>query len=359
MFGTYRTILALMVVAFHIGGVPQIGGYAVFGFYALSGYLMTFIMQKNYGYTPSGKYRYAINRMLRLYPMYWASALFTLILIAILGEAVTSDYHNALYLPSGFTETFKNILLFFPFRENPRLTPPAWALTVEIFFYILIGLGLSKHKKIVVGWFLLSIIYHALVIILRLGSDYSYYPIWAASLPFSTGALIFHFKDKLQTVVSSSRIVRGAFFPYLLGFFILFNWYIGRQLTYIGFNFNTFIFYSNFVLCALMIIVLAEKKSLPFISKKFDNWLGNFSYPIYLIHYQVGLVVLTGLGYLGLDYVRQDFNLMLITLPFLFGFSWLLILFIEKPIQIIRDKVKSKTDKKTANVTLGEVKSGN
>lgn len=49
MFGTYRAFLALMVVALHLGGIPKIGAYAVFGFYCLSGYLMTLIMQTNYG----------------------------------------------------------------------------------------------------------------------------------------------------------------------------------------------------------------------------------------------------------------------------------------------------------------------
>jgi len=54
MFGTYRIFLALMVVALHLGGIPKIGAYAVFGFYCLSGYLMTLIMQTNYGYTATG-----------------------------------------------------------------------------------------------------------------------------------------------------------------------------------------------------------------------------------------------------------------------------------------------------------------
>lgn len=68
MFGTYRTILALMVVFLHLGGVPRIGAYAVFGFYCLSGYLMTLIMQTTYGYSFQGVIKYGINRFLRNYP---------------------------------------------------------------------------------------------------------------------------------------------------------------------------------------------------------------------------------------------------------------------------------------------------
>lgn len=50
MFGTYRTLLAIMLIFLHLGGMPVIGSFAVFGFYILSGYLMTLIMQNNYGY---------------------------------------------------------------------------------------------------------------------------------------------------------------------------------------------------------------------------------------------------------------------------------------------------------------------
>jgi peptidoglycan/LPS O-acetylase OafA/YrhL len=39
MFGTYRTLLALAVMASHLLKVPGIGGHAVHGFFILSGYL--------------------------------------------------------------------------------------------------------------------------------------------------------------------------------------------------------------------------------------------------------------------------------------------------------------------------------
>ena len=64
MFGTYRTLLALMVVALHLGGYRVMGAYAVFGFYILSGYLMTLIMHVSYGYSTSGFGRY-VGTMVR------------------------------------------------------------------------------------------------------------------------------------------------------------------------------------------------------------------------------------------------------------------------------------------------------
>ena len=91
MFGLYRTLLALMVVGLHLGGIPKIGAYAVFGFYCLSGYLMTFIVLENYGSTVSGILRYAGNRFLRIYPMYFVSIIFTVVIICLLYTSDAAD----------------------------------------------------------------------------------------------------------------------------------------------------------------------------------------------------------------------------------------------------------------------------
>ena len=129
MFGTYRTLLALLVVVQHVGGIPVVGAYAVFGFYVLSGYLMTLIMQESYGYSLVGVKKYSLNRFLRIFPMYWIASLISLILIFVLGSNYTKSYHYVIYFPHDFSSVVNNLLLFFPFREEPRLVPPAWALT--------------------------------------------------------------------------------------------------------------------------------------------------------------------------------------------------------------------------------------
>jgi len=337
MFGTYLTLLALMVVFTHLGGVSEIGGYAVFGFFTLSGYLMTLIMQTNYGYTLSGILKYAINRFLRIYPIYWVAIAFSTVLILFVGESFSSNYHGSMYLPNDITEIAKNIFLFFPFRESPRLSPPVWALTVEIFFYILIGLGISKNKKYVLSWLALSVIYHVVVISKGLGGEYRYYPISAASLPFATGALIYHYKREFISYIGRIAGNTKEYLPALVFMGILINWYVGGLTAFRG-----AFFYSNFILCALMVVVLSEQKTLPYISKKFDKWMGDFSYPIYLIHYQIGLIVIVLLGVAGHEYERQSFIVLFVSIPFIFFFSWIFTIAIEKPIELIRTRVKKK-----------------
>jgi len=336
MFGTYRALLALMVVALHLGGLDAIGAYAVFGFYILSGYLMTFIMQKNYGYSLSGISRYAINRFLKIYPIYWGSIVLSVILIIFLGETFSSAYHNSIYYPRNIIESIRNILLFFPHMESPRLTPPAWALTVEIFFYILIGAGLSKSKKYVLCWLIMSMIYHAIVIFKGLGWDKKYFVIPAASLPFATGAFIYYFRDKILRQIKIICGKTAKYLPLIIFCAILLNWYVGYLSGYLRGVF----FYTNYFLCSLMIVVLSERKTLPFITKKFDRWMGDMSYPVYLIHYQVGLVVVYILGMIGLEYRRPDSVIFMISIPFIFITAWIFTVTIEKPIDLIRDRVK-------------------
>lgn len=90
MFGTYRLILAFMVVFLHLAGWPGFGEYAVFTFFCLSGYLMTFIMQQNYGYSSQGVKKYVVARALRIYPLYFAACLLSILTLLVLGEKATS-----------------------------------------------------------------------------------------------------------------------------------------------------------------------------------------------------------------------------------------------------------------------------
>jgi len=335
MFGFYRTFLAIMVVALHIGGIPWLGGYAVYGFYMLSGYLMTMIMQRTYGYSLQGASAYLFNRFLRIYPLYWVSIGLSLLLIVWLGEPYMSAYHQDMIFPQTWQDIVKNIFLLFPNLETARLTPPAWALTVELCFYVLIALGLSKHVKITLFWLGVSVIYH--IMALFLGWD-RYFSVFAASLPFALGSVLYFYRNALLQKLFGKQEVLVGYLPVLLLFLMFINWYVGYLLT----RSHELFFYTNILLCALMLLVLSSYKSLPFLSKKADSSWGDFSYPIYLIHYQVALVVLVALQAWGIDVQRPNILLMLVTIPFVFMVAWLLVVTIERPIEQLRSKVKEK-----------------
>jgi len=130
VFGLLRTTLALMVMVYHLcAEFLPFGRYAVFGFYIISGYLMTLIMHERYGYDFRGRRSYCLNRALRLYPQYWAAALFSILLIVVWGADTSARFHQSLYWPSSMAESARNILMvfpaWFPNSLDPRLVPPA------------------------------------------------------------------------------------------------------------------------------------------------------------------------------------------------------------------------------------------
>jgi len=152
MFGFFRAMLAIWVMAFHLVGIPVIGEYAVFSFFVLSGFLMTTIMHETYGYHASGIKKYALNRFLRLYPMYWVTISLSILTILYVGHEYSTTYKEVLYIPYNLEMIASNLLMifpqpvFYPFALEPRLSPPTWALTIEIFFYICIALHWVYQK---------------------------------------------------------------------------------------------------------------------------------------------------------------------------------------------------------------------
>jgi peptidoglycan/LPS O-acetylase OafA/YrhL len=334
MLGCYRTFLALLVVIQHLGGASVLGAYAVFGFYCISGYLMTRVVHEGYGYTAKGIGRYLINRFLRIYPLYWMSALLSITIILLFGDSATKSFHPDIFIPQTAADALRNLFIFFPQLESPRLTPPAWALTVELCFYLLIGAGISKSKRITLLWFALSVGYHLYAAINNYAWDDIYFTVWAASLPFSTGAFIYHFRKELTKILGwmPNKIVVGI----LLFALLPINWWIASQGNYV----RDIGFYINYALCAFTIAYLVNVQLLNDGHLKVDKIIGDLSYPIYLFHYQIGFLVMVCLGYIGFSNSRGDMLLAIISMPIILLIAALITRWIEAPIMQLRARIK-------------------
>lgn len=333
MFGAYRVFLALLVVLNHLAGAHEIGRYAVFGFYILSGYLMTYIMQRNYGYSLAGVKRYFVNRFLRIYPMYWIACLISLVLIGMLGAAYTKHFDAGMYFPMHWRDMSKNVLIIFSNMSRPKLTPPAWALTVELFFYLGIGFGFSRYRKLTLLWFFGSLCYTLVVNILGWSWEYRYFTIYAGSLPFSTGALIFHYREWLTGL--HSRYLGWPGMPVVYAVLVVANW----AASYAWGLPDSWPFYANYLLCALMTLALMDKSLLIWAKPGLDKALGDLSYPIYLIHYQVGLAVMAIGDHLDIGLERPSLFLAVISIPVIILAAWLIATMIERPLELLRRKI--------------------
>lgn len=293
MFGVFRFGLALNVMAFHILKVPNIGPFAVYSFFILSGFLMTTIMHESYGFNLRGLRKYSLNRFLRLYPTHWALLIITTIIIFITGDEYAHSINGAFRLPGNYFEYITNITLIFP-AWNPidvslRLSPSSWALTIEIFYYCLIGIGLSKNKKITLIWFCLSIVYLCFYMVLNKTYGAGYGNFLAASLPFSIGGMIYHYKLEIFTICKKITVKYGHVVTLLFILNLVMCATSHKWAPEEYWKVNVVGMYFNLLLSSILIVFLfyGGKK---YFSKKIDKFYGDLSYPLYLFHWSAACI---------------------------------------------------------------------
>jgi peptidoglycan/LPS O-acetylase OafA/YrhL len=326
VFGIYRTILACFVVIGHLGTAPFIGTYSVFGFYILSGYLMTRIMHRSYGYNFFGVSRYLANRFLRIYPLYWLSIFFSFILISLFSEQITTTVSESIYYPKEALNLIKNVLIILTVNTEPRLTPPSWALSVEFFYYVIIAAGLSRTKELTIIWFILSVSYTIYLLIGNASFSYRYYTIAAASLPFALGSLIFFIPIR-----NTNNININIFFTTTL---LVINYFLNQLTkTNIGFYVNIFLF-------SIIIFNLSKIKN-NFLTT-YDSLFGNLSYPIYLLHYQSGILIIWFFSKTNIEFQKGDLVYCLASLSLCLLLSYLLANILENRIEYLRNKIRPK-----------------
>jgi len=276
-------------MAQHLIGAPFIGVFAVHGFFILSGFLMTTIMHETYGYTLRGFFSFWVNRLIRLYPVYFCVLGLASFLLLVYGEAIAREYRAVIYFPSDWRGWLANLSMvyphFFPGTEAPRLSPATWALTIELFFYVCISMGLSRSRFLSLFFFAASATYILITFLFDLGAVWRFGAIASGALPFSLGALLYHYKafilNKLKRFQSPWTIA------------VIFGIYVanpamvemGERIT--GIIFLTPAYFLNYFIHFLLIALLIEPKSFP-IPVKWDKAIGDLSYPIYLIHWQAG-----------------------------------------------------------------------
>jgi peptidoglycan/LPS O-acetylase OafA/YrhL len=127
---------------------------------------------------------FLFNRFLRLFPAYWILLLASLSLFFLVGEPNSINYRSSMYFPDSLSLWLQNFSMiycsFSPSEVVLRISPPTWALTIELIFYFLIAFGISKNAYITVFWVLLSVVYVACTFLLGLSYEYRYSAIFLA-----------------------------------------------------------------------------------------------------------------------------------------------------------------------------------
>ncbi len=324
MFGIYRYGLAFCVVSSHLWSNMIVGpaAYAVWGFYCLSGYLMTLILNERYGFTPRGLTRYAVNRLLRIYPAYYVICIGMFILFYFVPDT-SSRFLPNLRMPATVQGWCYSLLLMTA-PDGNELLHGSRALRVELWYYVAIALGLGRSRWTARVWFALSVVYTLWLLAHHAPFPERYVFVASCSLPFSFGCLIYHIRDRLPVIKSPWAALSAA------GFWWLHVWLAqGIPQGPLVFGLYSSLLFSGFAMVTLIRLHPAE---LPEWMVKLDRLAGNLSYPMYLCHWGVGIT----LTWLLPGTTRMNPLVFLLGFPAVNLVSYLIYRHVEEPLQSLK-----------------------
>ncbi|RRU23564.1 acyltransferase [Stenotrophomonas sp. 278] len=339
MLGSFRFFLAICVVLFHLTAqIPNLGQFAVECFYVISGYLVTMILTKTYKFEFKS---FALNRFLRLYPSYYALALLTLAMWFILPRM--DEFHACWVWAGRATDVIGNLLIwpwtFFPDQPGNykfRLIPSTWSIAVEICCYALLWAFAARSWKWTVATLVASASYHAYSLYSGMDPSTRYSPVSAAMLAFATGSLAYR---------ASSFVVRHrpawmgatAAQPFLLllavGAFLA----VWKASTYDGTATSNPFYYGVIIVAAAAALMFHGIRATGVLGWV-DRWLGDLSYPVFLIHYPAGYLVWLALGQ---PEAMRSWSIALWAIPVSVAISAITILAVDIPLRRTRDRIRA------------------
>jgi peptidoglycan/LPS O-acetylase OafA/YrhL len=358
--GIYRFLLAIAVVYFHFGGGGwAVGRMAVFAFYLISGYVIyrvldgTYLQQQN---LLSGILSFSGNRLLRILPLYLLVTLLTFALVHMRHSIVFSlngvpgenpytmfpDRLLSLSFPSAselllFSWSFKWVGNYPLLNFGPDIVPQGWSIGVEMIFYFVAPLVVVLSRYY--AWTpAIAALFGTAMFVWGFASmstfsqvdNVFYKNFFPSSLLFFTGGGLYMLTNRIPWrvpfAVTSIIVACYGFWACL--------WASRHEPSVNGFFFN--------VLSTIPIGAIVIFTRLPITLRSLDRTLGNLSYGIYLNHFLVAALMLTGCEALGKPVFGR-----LNQLPFGYYAMALSVLaaagtyyFIEAPLEKVRTSVR-------------------
>lgn len=311
--GVLRFLLAVCVVVGHTQffmGNGFIGGpIAVEIFFIISGFYMSLILNEKY--TGSGSYKLFItNRFLKIYPSYF----FVLLLTIVISLVYFKYTSHALYLqpyisniqsmpiPATIILILSNIIIFgqdivmflgvnipsgtIEFVSNFRntnpplftflLIPQAWSISIELMFYVIAPMLVRRSAIFITSMIIGGLLFKYFFIINEMGLSwdpwtYRFFPSEIAY--FLIGSLSYKINCAIKkNYTPLVKLISLMLFVTIIGMIIEYRMYVS-DYSYI------YLMIASFI--SIPFIFNLTKKS------SIDRYIGELSYPIYLIHFLV------------------------------------------------------------------------
>ncbi|RZK45189.1 MAG: acyltransferase [Hymenobacter sp.] len=339
-----RFIAALAVVLYHfafrgyhadnlspveypaLGEVFKYGYLGVELFFIISGYVVLMSAQgKTLG-------QFFTSRVTRLYPAYWVACTFTFLVERLFGPAEhTLEWSPALY--ASLRVYLANMTMVQNFIRIADLDGVYWTLKLEIIFYLLLAiLILLKWFRYLVPILLIWLIYCAVIGPVTHGKPLTFllFPRFA---PFFIAGMLFYM---LQTNQSARWKLYGLLLVTyglaLRSSKVLFENAI--ELYHYPYSLPvTWILITSF----FVVFILITHRLLQISQTKWIALAGALTYPIYLLHHNVGYIVFKRLG----NRVNK-YELLLGMLLVLFGLAYLLHTQVERRYTSVFSRVLQK-----------------
>lgn len=322
-----RGIAALSVVIYHyfyrydeIYGHQGItlawsgfGQYGVHLFFMVSGFVIFWSLNN-----VQRPLDFLVSRFSRLYPAYWAAVIVTFITIYSFG------------LPGrevSIENVALNFLMFHEYLKVPHVDGVYWTLTIELTFYFWIFLlFLSSQLNKVVGIFsvlVLVSVCHTLGIVTIPSPIYKLFILHQISL-FLAGICFYKLASGSRNAIDIAAII------------------LSLLSTIVTHSFEAFFVFS----CFYIVFYLAVQGHLKMLSVRPLIFLGGISYSLYLLHQNIGYVIINKAYDLQLNPFVGTFGALAVVITL----ATLFMKFIEKPaLKAIRGAYKQ--NKTTVNTS--------
>lgn len=299
----------------HIGEYPlmaRYGSYGVLVFFLLSGYL-TFSRDSSINTRT-----FLQKRFCRLYPGYWIA----LVVTSVLTWSFLSE------LSVSLKDFFLNFSMVQMYLGAKHVDGAYWTLSCELFFYVFIWLICVSRiysKKAICGWFVLQT---GLLLLPDEGSfamvkkfnDLLYFHC------FMTGGLISLIERELRNneKIKSENVCNIAIYSILCIFFVS-QQFIAHESA------SGYFMIIATGLLGIAVWLYDKGYSLPLggaIILKPVAWFATISYPFYLLHQNIGYIIINRMESVGMT------NEIYLVIPFIIilGLAYLLHTYIENPL---------------------------
>ncbi len=289
-----RLVAALCVVVFHyafsapVGGTstvafPELEGVARYGylgvdlFFLISGFV---VLMSAWGRTPRA---FAVSRIARLYPAYWVGIAATTLVTVTLGAGI---------FDVSLTQVLVNLTMFQAVADVPNVDVVYWTLWTEMRFYFLIGLltliGMTRTRVMIMMWSWL-----ALTALVQAGllpgiadlvvqSEFSHYFIAGMAL-----FLLYKYGLDWQVAVIVPLCLGNAVYR-AIGYADS----VGRRYK---------VEYDSVVIAVVVVVIflIMTLIALRVLGRLARPWLataGALTYPLYLLHAHIGVILINRIG---------------------------------------------------------------